>query len=171
MPAAQSEVSSAATRERTAAIHLRPFIPGDEAAFRALNEAWLGKYVAIEASDRLLLDNPVANILEPGGHIFMALYDDRPVACCALLRMGPREFELAKMAVLEEERGRGIGRKVLKYAIVRAKLLGAKRLYLETNSKLANAIRLYESVGFHHVPREQVIPRHTIANVFMTMEL
>ena len=171
MPAAKSEVSSAATRECMPAIHLRPFIPGDEAAFRILNEAWLGKYVAIEASDRLVLDNPVANILEPGGHIFMALSDDGPVGCCALLRMGPREFELAKMAVLEEERGRGIGRKVLEYAIVQAKLLGAERLYLETNSKLASAIHLYESVGFRHASRKQIIPGHAIADVFMKMEL
>lgn len=101
----------------------------------------------------------------------MALADERPVGCCALLRLGPAEFELAKMAVLEEERGRGIGRRFLVYAIAQAKELGAKHLYLETNSKLANAIHLYESVGFNHLGRGQAIPRHSIANVFMRMDL
>ena len=153
------------------AVHLRPFVPGDEAAFRRLNEDWLTKLVVLEDADRAVLENPVKNIVESGGHIFMALANDHPIGCCALLRVGPAEFELAKMAVLEEERGHGIGRKMLQYAIAQAKKLGAQRLHLETNRKLANAIHLYESVGFHHVPREQVIPRHTIANVFMRMEL
>lgn len=165
------QTSLAATREGTPEIHLRPFIPGDEVAFRTLNEAWLGKYVAIEASDRVVMENPVANILEQGGHIFIALSGERPVGCCALLCMGSAEFELAKMAVLEEDRRRGIGRKIVEYAIAQAKQLGAKRLYLETNTKLANAIHLYESVGFHHVGRERIVPRHTIANVFMRMDL
>ena len=154
------------------AIHLRPFKPGDEPAFRSLNEAWIAKYFVIEAADRVVLENPVENIIAPGGHIFMALIDDRPVGCCALLPMGPREFELAKMAVLESERGRGIGRKVLEYAISQAKRLGAERLYLETNRKLANAIHLYESVGFQHVSPDQVIPSpYARANVFMEMAL
>ena len=126
----------------------------------------------IETADRVVLENPVENILTPGGHIFMALIDDLPVGCCALLPMGPKEFELAKMAVLESERGRGIGRKVLEYAIAQAKKLGAERLYLETNRKLANAIHLYESVGFQPVSPDQVIPSpYARANVFMEMVL
>ena len=154
------------------AIHLRPFKPGDEPAFRTLNEAWIAKYFVIETADRVVLENPVENILAPGGHIFMALIDDLPVGCCALLPMGPKEFELAKMAVLESERGRGIGRKVLEYAITQAKKLGAERLYLETNRKLANAIHLYESVGFQPVSPDQVIPSpYARANMFMEMAL
>ena len=154
------------------AIHLRPFKPGDEPAFRSLNEAWIAKYFVIETADRVVLENPVENILAPGGHIFMALIDDLPVGCCALLPMGPKEFELAKMAVLESERGRGIGRKVLEYAIAQAKKLGAERLYLETNRKLANAIHLYESVGFQPVSPDQVIPSpYARANMFMEMAL
>jgi len=157
---------------RAPAIHLRPFKPGDEAAFRNLNEAWIAKYFMIEAADRVVLEDPVKNIIEPGGHIFMALADDRPVGCCALLPMGPGEFELAKMTVLERDRGLGIGRKILEYAIAQAKKLGAERLYLETNRNLANAIHLYESVGFRHVSPDQVIPSpYARANVFMEMAL
>lgn len=154
------------------AIHIRPFKPGDEAAFRSLNEAWISKYFVIEAADREVLEDPVANILAPGGHIFMAFADDRPVGCCALLRMAPGEFELAKMTVREGERGRGIGRRLLEYAITQARKLGAQRLYLETNRKLANAIHLYESIGFQHVSPDQVIPSpYTRANVFMEMAI
>lgn len=154
------------------AIHVRPFQPGDEVAFRELNEAWISKYFTIEEAERPYLEDPVGNIIQAGGHIFIAAAGDDPVGCCALLPHEPGAFEVAKMAVLENLRGRGIGRKVLQYAIAYAKKIGAKRLYLETNRKLANAIHLYESVGFQHVSPDQVIPSpYARANVFMEMIL
>jgi GNAT superfamily N-acetyltransferase len=86
--------------------------------------------------------------------------------------MEPEGFELAKMAVSEGLRGNGIGRKLLEHAITEARKLGASRLYLETNRKLANAIHLYESVGFEHVSPDQVIPSpYARANVFMEMKI
>jgi GNAT superfamily N-acetyltransferase len=155
-----------------ASIHLRPFQPGDEIAFRELNEAWIAKYFTIEPAELPYLEDPVRNIVEAGGYIFMAVFGEVPVGCCALLRMEPGAFEVAKMAVTENLRGRGIGRKVLEFAIAYAKKIGAKRLYLETNRKLANAIHLYESIGFQHVSPDQVIPSpYGRANVFMEMNL
>lgn len=154
------------------AIHVRPFQPGDEVAFRELNEAWISKYFTIEAAERPYLEDPVGSIIDAGGFIFMATAGRVPVGCCALLPMEPGAFEVAKMAVTENLRGRGIGRKVLEYAIAYAKKIGATRLYLETNRKLANAIHLYESIGFQHVSPDQVIPSpYARANVFMEMSL
>ncbi len=153
-------------------IQIRPFEPGDEVAFRELNEAWIARYFVLEDADRKVLNDPVGNILNLGGHIFMAV--DGPVAlgCCALAPMHPGTFELAKMAVLESQRGRGIGRKLLEYAVAYARKIEATYLYLETNRSLANAIHLYESVGFQHVSPDQVIPSpYARANVFMEMKL
>jgi putative acetyltransferase len=151
-------------------IQLRSFQPGDEAAFRRLNEDWINKYFVLEASDRLVLEHPVSEILEPGGHIFMALRNGVHVGCCALLPIDENAFELAKMTVAEGYRGQGIGRELLQYAIKQAKALGATRLFLGSNSQLANAIHLYESAGFRHVPPERLGPSHyERANVFMEM--
>ncbi len=151
-------------------IQLRSFQSGDEAAFRRLNEDWINKYFVMEAEDRLVLEHPVSEILQPGGHIFMALSNGVPVGCCALLAMEENTFELAKMTVAEEFRGHGIGRELLQYAIKQAKALGATRLFLGSNSTLANAIHLYESAGFRHVPPERLGPSHYArANVFMEM--
>ena len=153
-------------------ITIRPLQPGDEAAFRSLNEEWIGKYFGIEKEDRIVLDDPVGEIIRPGGHIFIALANDTPVGCCALKVMEPGVFEVAKMAVREGLRGYGIGRQVLEYTIAQARLLGARRLYLETNSTLQNAIHLYESVGFRHLPPERIHGSlYVRANVFMEMEL
>jgi putative acetyltransferase len=153
-------------------IHIRPYQLSDSAAFRALNEEWIVKYFGIEEQDRITLGDPDGNIIQPGGHIFMALTDNKPVGCCALIPVRPGVFELAKMAVAEEYRGHGIGRKVLKYTIRKAKALGAKSLCLGSNTRLANAIHLYESFGFRHLSPESVAASPYVrANVFMGLEL
>ncbi len=140
------------------ALTIRPFQPGDETAFRALNEEWISKYFGIEDKDRVTLGDPVGQVLQPGGQIYIALDGDKPIGCCALIPMEFSAFELAKMAVAESHRGHGIGRKLLEDVVRRAKALGARRLYLETNSLLANAIHLYESVGFRHLASDRVTP-------------
>lgn len=137
-------------------IRIRPFQPGDEKAFRQLNEEWIAKHFSIEEADRATLGDPVGKILKPGGHIFIAVANGEPIGCCALVVLEPGEFELAKMAVTERCQGRGVGRKVLEYTVAEARALGARRLCLDTNSKLTNAIHLYESVGFRHLPPERM---------------
>jgi len=137
-------------------MHLRNFKPGDELAFRELNESWIRQYFAIEPKDIEVLGDPVGHILRPGGHIVMAIADGRAIGCCALLAMPEGNFEIGKMAVAEEFRGQGIGRKLLAGVVEFAREIGAKRLYLETSTKLPNAIHLYESQGFKYLPPERI---------------
>jgi GNAT superfamily N-acetyltransferase len=134
----------------------RKFQAGDEAAFRELNEAWIRQYFAIEAKDKEVLGDPVQYILNPGGEIVMAVLEERAIGCCALLAMPERTFEVAKMAIAEGFRGSGIGKKLLAYAVARAKEIGGRRLYLESSTKLPNAIHIYEKQGFSHVPPERI---------------
>jgi putative acetyltransferase len=149
-------------------IELRRFQAGDESAFRALNEQWIRKYFVIEEKDLEVLCDPVGHILDRGGHIFLALAGASRIGTCALLAMEPGSFEVAKMAVDEHFRGEGIGRALLEYTVIEARKLGARRLYLETNNTLTNAIHLYESVGFCHLAPERITPSPYVrANVFM----
>jgi GNAT superfamily N-acetyltransferase len=151
---------------------IREFQPGDEAAFRTLNEEWIVRYFAIEPKDRESLNDPQGTILDIGGRIFLAVRDGRPIGCCALIALAPGEFELAKMAVTESCQGAGVGRRLLDAAIAAARSSGAHRLYLETNRKLAPAIRLYESLGFRHLPPERVVPSpYARSNVAMELYL
>jgi putative acetyltransferase len=153
-------------------VTIREFKPGDEADFRRLNEEWIVRYFALEPKEKVLLANPQATILDTGGRIFLAHRNGQAIGCCALLAMGPREFEVAKMAVTESMRRNGIGRQLLEKTITEARALGAHRLYLETNKTLAGAIRLYESLGFRHVPAERVVPSpYARADVYMELYL
>jgi GNAT superfamily N-acetyltransferase len=75
------------------------------------------------------------------------------------------------MAVAEEYRGRGVGRKILEYTISQAKALGATSLDLGSNTSLVDAVHLYESCGFRYLPRERVPPSpYARANVFMQLD-
>jgi putative acetyltransferase len=156
----------------TPKIIIRPFRAEDAAAFRRLNEEWIRRYFRLEDKDVRTLQNPAPYILESGGYIGMAFAGERAVGCCALLRLEDSVFEVAKMAVTTAWQGRGLGRKLLEHVIRKAQEVGARRLYLETNSRLTPAIRLYESVGFHHLPPEKVTPSpYERADVYMEMQL
>jgi putative acetyltransferase len=149
---------SSGRSNRGSEIVIREFREGDEGAFRRLNEEWIVLYFRLEPKDEYALSNPRETILDRGGRIFFAERDGSAVGCCALLAMGPGEFEVGKMAVTAMARGCGIGRRLLERVIAEAKAEGAKRLYLETNRALTPAIHLYEAVGFVRIPEELVVP-------------
>ena len=154
----------------TTDVTIRGFEAGDEAAFRRLNEEWIRRYFEMEPADEAALADPWGKILNPGGRIFFAIQDGRAVGCCALVVRAKEEFEVAKTAVTESVRGAGIGQRLLERVIAEGRELGARRLYLETNRKLEPAIRLYEKVGFRHLPPERLVPSpYARANVFMEL--
>lgn len=161
---------------------LRTFRPGDEDAFRRLNEDWITAMFTLEEADRATLSDPRAHILTRGGQICIAEIPGRaaanpggsagaPVGCCALVPTAPGEFELAKMTVAESARGLGIGRRLLAFTVDVARQMGARRLYLESNTKAAAAIHLYEQAGFRHLDAPPHPSPYARANVFMELLL
>jgi putative acetyltransferase len=153
-------------------ITVREFEAGDEDAFRRLNEEWIIRYFKLEPKDEASFSNPRQKILDAGGRIFFAMRAGEPVGCCALVAMGPGEFEVSKMGVTSSAQGLGAGRLLLQSVVEAARAIGAKRLYLETNHALTPAIHLYEAVGFRPVPKERVTPSpYARADVFMEMFL
>ena len=144
----------------------------DASSFRSLNEEWIRSYFTLEPKDREVLGDPEAAILKRGGRIFLAWYRGESVGCVALIPMGRGVFELSKMAVAPHLRGLGVGRRLLLHAIEHARHGGAKSLFLGSSTKLPTAVRLYESVGFKHVPVEQLPPLpYSRADVFMSLVL
>jgi putative acetyltransferase len=151
---------------------IRSFRSEDANDFRRLNEEWITRYFRLEEKDSRTLNDPGKYILASGGYIAMALVEKTAVGCCALIRLDNRSFEVAKMAVTPSWQGRGLGRKLLEHVIDAARQLQADRLYLETNSRLMAAIRLYESLGFRHLPAERITPSpYRRADVYMELFL
>lgn len=154
-----------------AEILYRTFQPGDEEPFRRMNEAWIRADFVLEPSDQEVLADPMHCILQPGGQICIAEEDGQVIGCCALVVIGDGEVELAKMTVHASHRGRGVGRRLLEFAIEQARQMRACRIYLESNTRLASALRLYEQLGFRHLPGPLHGTRNQRTNVVMELLL
>ncbi|MGG5209419.1 GNAT family N-acetyltransferase [Chryseobacterium sp. MIQD13] len=128
--------------------------PQYKEAFKTLNEEWIKTFFTMEAGDYKLLDNPEEYIINKGGHIVFAMLNNEPVGTCALVKTAdePLRFELSKMAVSPKAQGKKIGYLVGQALVDKARELNAESIFLETNSILVPAIKLYEKLGFKHMP-------------------
>ena len=82
----------------------------------------------------------------------MAFWDGGPVGTVAMKRVSEKTFELTKMAVHEDFRGKRIGRALAETAIAWAKGSGAEKIVLYSNTMLDSAIALYRNLGFQEIP-------------------
>ncbi len=128
-----------------------PYLDEYHSAFRNLNAEWITTYFKMEAADYEALDHPHEKILDRGGFIYIALYGGEPLGCCALIKVNDQVYELAKMAVSPNAQGKHIGYLLGKSILQKARELGAEKVYLESNTILKPAIRLYQKLGFQQV--------------------
>jgi ribosomal protein S18 acetylase RimI-like enzyme len=126
--------------------------------FREINRAWLEEYFEVEPYDQIVLDDPQGQIIALGGYVFFALVGGDVVGTCALLKHTEKKYELAKMGVLKEYRGQGIGRLLTEAAIEKVRALRAETLILATSTNLEAANRLYHSMGFHEADISEIGP-------------
>ncbi len=138
--------------------NIRLFEDRDAAAFRDLNVAWIEKYFSMEEKDEQILNDPVGHVLRPGGQIIVAESDGRAVGCVALIPAGQDVVELSKMAVDPSAQRGGIGQAIVMRAIDEARRMNAKKIWLESNTILEAAIRLYRRCGFEDVTGEDLVP-------------
>jgi DNA-binding MarR family transcriptional regulator/ribosomal protein S18 acetylase RimI-like enzyme len=123
--------------------------------FESLNLPWLRELHSVEEQDRLLLSDPYGRIVKSGGFVLFARLDKKIIGTAALIRKSPDLYQLTKMAVAPEARGRQAGRKLALAAIERARKAGARRVVLQTSPRLIAACNLYRSLGFVEVPAVQ----------------
>lgn len=120
-------------------IEIVEYQPQYKKAFYELNRKWIELYWELEPHDIEVLENPEKHILDKGGHIFVALYNGFPVGFCVLCPMpaeSPYDYELAKLAVNNSIRRKGIGRRLCDAVIEKARDLSGEKLYLESNTRL-----------------------------------
>jgi len=132
-------------------IHLIQYEEKYHEDFRRLNLEWLQKFDILESHDLHILDDPQQTVLDNGGCIYLAKYNDEIVGSAGLANEGNGVFELIKMAVTAAFQGRGISRLLIEKCLAAAKEKGAQKIILFSNSQLVTAIELYKKYGFKHV--------------------
>lgn len=150
-------------------VKIIPYSPEHYNPFRQLNEAWITKHFTLEEIDRRILHDPQTHILDEGGYIFLATHHGEVAGTCALIRHTTLTFELAKMAVAEHARGKGIGYALGAHCIAFAKSVGIRRIELLSNTVLTPAINLYKKLGFVEVKLPET--EFQRANIKMELDL
>lgn len=139
-------------------------------AFQRLNLDWIERLFSVEPADRKVLANPERSIIAPGGQIFFAMDGDAAVGTVAMIHAHAGRYELAKMAVATSHQRRGIGELLGAAGIEWARRAGAEVIFLQTNSRLGNSIRLYERLGFRHAVAPDP-PDYARADVYMELPI
>lgn len=151
----------------TTPLAIVPYAPQLREHFYRLNAQWLEKYFRIEDVDRAVLGDPERYILQPGGAIFFARLGEDIIGTCALLQESPGVFELTKMGVDETFRGLGAGKRLLDACIAEFHRRQGHILFLESNSRLKTALRMYEKAGFVLQPTTRDGSHYERADVYM----
>ena len=129
-----------------------PFESYHSKDFKALNVEWLETFFIVEPYDELVLSNPIEQIIEPGGFIFMVMCADKVIGTFAFIKKDSGVFEFSKMAVTPNQRGKGYGNQIVQFVIRFADQHHWEKLILYSSTKLENSIHLYRKYGFMEVP-------------------
>jgi putative acetyltransferase len=138
------------TPDDLARLELRifPFRPEHIAGFRALVSDTLAEFGFTADPE---LDPDLADPARVYEAVWVAVRGERVAGSVALRRLAPDAVELKRMYLRPEERGRGVGRRLLDMALLWAREHGIRRIALDTTERMTAAVRLYEHYGFVHV--------------------
>ena len=136
--------------------------------FFILNKAWIEKSWRLEDSDKKDLLNP-DKIVENGGQVFFALENKIVYGTVAMIKSSDYRFELAKMTVQEDFRGKGIANMLMDQCLNFAKQKNAKEIFLISNDSLTIARNLYDKYGFKEVDLDSI--KYDRGNVKMILKI
>jgi ribosomal protein S18 acetylase RimI-like enzyme len=101
--------------------------------------------------DLLLLADPSNQIVEDyikRGQCYVAELDRSIIAVYVLLPTRPETIELVNIAVREKHQGKGIGKQLIKHAILNAKASDYKTIEIGTGNSGVGQLALYQKCGF-----------------------
>ena len=136
--------------------------------FFLLNKAWIEESWRLEDSDKKDLLNP-DKIVENGGQVFFALDNKSVIGTVAMIKSSDNRFELAKMTVQENFRGKGIANMLMDECLKFAKQNNANEIFLISNDTLIIARNLYNKYGFNEIELDS--QKYDRGNVKMSLKI
>lgn len=136
--------------------------------FFILNKAWIEESWHLEDSDKKDLLNP-EKIVKNGGEIFFAISLNEVVGTVAMIKSSDWVYELAKMTVKNNFRGKGVANLLMDKCIEFAIEQKAIEIFLISNDSLIVARNLYDKYGFKEVILDS--QKYNRGNVKMMLSL
>jgi len=94
------------------------------------------------------LETLPGNYAPPSGRLLIAWHAGHAVGCVALQRVDAQRGEMKRLYVRPAARGLGLGRTLVERVLDDARVIGYKRVVLDTLPTMIEAQRLYEQFGF-----------------------
>ena len=132
----------------TASVLIVPFEPVHEAGFRTLVSETLREF-GFEPDPEIDPD-----LADPAGayeSLWVAVADGEVVGSVALRELTRAKRQLKRMYLRPDQRGRGLGRRLLETALEHARADGISVISLDTSERMEAARSLYEAYGFRRV--------------------
>ena len=136
--------------------------------FYQLNRAWIEESWVLEDSDKKDLLNPEI-IIQNGGQIFFAISNHEVIGTVAMIKNSDKIYELAKMTVKSNYRGKGVANLLMDECIEFAFKKNAIEIFLISNDSLTVARNLYEKYGFKEVVLDS--QKYKRGNVKMILQI
>jgi DNA-binding MarR family transcriptional regulator len=95
----------------------------------------------------------VAGMSPPGGAFLVGRIDGEVMACGGVQRHSRTVAEIKRMWIAPDWRGCGLGVRTLAALEDEARRLGYRKVHLDTNGTLVEAIAMYERSGYHAIER------------------
>lgn len=109
-----------------------------------------------------------------GAQLWVAEEDGQLIGCCGLYPtqgLPDGHVELVKFYMSNKGRGRGIGKKLMHKSLNAARTLGYSHVYLESTPEYAQAVGMYERIGFKHLPGALGASGHDGCTIWMLLDL
>jgi ribosomal protein S18 acetylase RimI-like enzyme len=134
---------------RVEALTFRSFRAEDQPVVRSLVLAGLGDHWGeIDETKNPDLDDIMSSYVDRGASVVVVEREEKIVAAGTLLEEETGIGRLVRMSVAKQERGLGIGRRLVGHLVEVARSRGLHRILVETTDDWQDAIGLYRACGF-----------------------